>query len=106
MKLDEVANVASILTAVVAAGAAVCYWCDRRSKVRRLEQYLKTEMAKNAGGAAHTMIHLMAELGMAEAEILHASFASRHVKHLVRKDEETGLADVLLFEYSETRKVI
>lgn len=97
--LDALANVASILTALIAAGVSVYVWCDRRRKRMRLEEYLKAER-----GCAHTVVHLMANLGMTEAEILHASFASSHVVHKVRKDYETSLASQLLFEYSEGRK--
>lgn len=97
--LDALASVASILTAVIAAGASVYLWCDKRGKRKRLEDYLKAEC-----GRAHTVVHLMAKLGMSEAEILHASFASGHVVHKVREDSETGLAAQLLFEYSEEGK--
>jgi Ni/Fe-hydrogenase subunit HybB-like protein len=97
--LDAFANIASILTALIAAGASVYLWCERRKKINRLAEYLKKE-----SGHSHTVVHLMANLGMTEAEILHASFASRHVVHKVRKDYETGLASQLLFEYSVEEK--
>lgn len=98
--LDVLANVASILTALIAAGASVYLWSDQRRKRKRLEEYLKAKR-----GHAHTVVHLMAKLGMTEAEIIHASFASSHVVHKVRKDYETGLASQLLFEYSEEKKL-
>lgn len=97
--LNELANVASILTALIAAGASVYLWSDRHGKRKRLEKYLKSERDR-----AHTIVHLMAKLGLTEAEILHASFASSHVVHKVRKDYETGLASQLLFEYLEEKK--
>lgn len=95
--LNILANVASILTALIAVGASLYLWCDRNRKRKRLEKYLKAERA-------HTVVHLMAKLGMTEAEILHASFESSLVVHKIRKDYETGLASQLLFEYSEERK--
>lgn len=94
--LAALANIASVLTAVIASGASAYLWCDKRGKRKRLEDYLKTKR-----GRAHTVVHLMAKLGMSEAEILHASFASNHVVHKVRQDYETGLASQLLFEYSD-----
>ena len=97
--LDALANIASILTAVIAAGASAYFWCDQRRKRKRLEKYLKADP-----GRAHTVVHLMAKLGMTEAEILHASFASAHVVHKVRKDDDTGLASQILFEFSEAKK--
>lgn len=102
--LDAIANLASISTAVVAAGAAIYYWYDRCSKQKRLETYLKAEKVNNPSGKTHTVIHLMAKLGMTEAEILRASFASRHIIHKTRKDDDTGLATKLLFEYSDEPK--
>jgi hypothetical protein len=36
---------------------------------------------------------------MTEAEILHASFASQHVKRTLATDAETGRADAILLEY-------
>lgn len=82
----------------------MCYWCNARSKKKRLDQYLKAEREKNPNNHTHTVIHLMAKLGMTEAEILHASFASRHIVHKTRKDSDTGLAAQLLFEYSDAPK--
>jgi hypothetical protein len=102
--LQALANLASILTALVAAGAAMYYWLDARSKRQRLEAYLQTEKERNPGKHTHTVVHLMAELGMTEAEILRGSFASLHVVHKTRKDYDTGLAAQLLFEYSEVPK--
>lgn len=101
--LNCLADLASILTAVIAAGAAVYYWCDKRSKRKRFEEYLKAE-SQNPDNHSHTVIHLMARLGMTEPEILHASFASKHIVHKIRKDYETGLASQLLFAYSNEKK--
>lgn len=102
--LEILADLASILTAVVATGAAVYYRCDARSKRVRLERYLKSEQEKNSNTGTHTVVHLMAKLGMTEAEVLHASFASEHIVHKTRKDDDTGLAAQLLFEYSSVAK--
>jgi hypothetical protein len=44
----------------------------------------------------------MARLGMTEAEILQASFRSRHVVRHVNINKDTGLADEIIFGYSET----
>lgn len=101
--LDVIANLASILTAVVAAGAAIHYWCDARSKQKRLERYLCAEHDKNPQKCTHTMVHLMAELGMTEAEILRASFASNSITHKIRTDQDTGLAAQLLFAHTSIK---
>lgn len=102
--LDTVSNLASILTAICAAIATVYLWLDQLRKRQRLESYLKKEMLINRDGSCHSVVHLMAELGMTEGEILHASFASRHIVRKSRKDDGTGLASQILFSYSETPK--
>ena len=44
----------------------------------------------------------MADLGMTEAEIFAASFASRHIVRGIRRDRATGFAAEVLFQYRET----
>jgi hypothetical protein len=44
----------------------------------------------------------MADLGMTEAEIFAASFASRHIVRGIRRDRGTGFAAEVLFQYRET----
>jgi hypothetical protein len=43
----------------------------------------------------------MADLGMTEAEIFAASFASRHIVRGVRRDRATGFAVEVSFQYRE-----
>lgn len=101
LNLGEIADVASILTATVAAGAAIIYWHDTCTKQKRLEDYLRAEYERNSDKCSHTIIHLMAELGMTEAEILHASFASKSIIHKRVVDQDTGLAAQLLFAHGK-----
>jgi maltodextrin utilization protein YvdJ len=68
------ANIASILTSIVAAAASVVYWVTRRSRRVRLESYLKAKKERSSIEAFSTTC-LMADLGMTEAEIFAASFA-------------------------------
>src|SRR5215813_6053314 len=105
--LPVLANIASILTAMIAAGASAYLWMDRRSKRLRLEAYLKDEQAKNPQ-EFRSVTRLMAELGMTEAEILAASLSSRRVTRGVRVDKDTGFAAEVLFRYADpipTRRV-
>ena len=37
------ANIASILTSIIAAGASIVFWANKRSKRTRLERYLKAK---------------------------------------------------------------
>jgi hypothetical protein len=94
------ANIASILTSIIAAAASVTYWLNRRSRRTRLENYLKTKKQKSPT-EAFSATRLMADLGMTEAEVFAASFASRHVVRGIRRDRGTGFAAEVLFQYRE-----
>ena len=90
------ANIASILTSTVVVGASVVYWVNKRSGRVRLEGYLKASPS-----VAFSAAGLMADLGMTEAEVFAASFASRHIARGVRRDRATGFAAEVLFQYRE-----
>ena len=94
------ANIASILTSIIAAGASVLFWANKRSNRTRLENYLKAKKEK-APDELFSATRLMADLGMTEAEIFAASFASRHITRGVPKDHDTGFAAEVLFQYRE-----
>jgi hypothetical protein len=104
MILEFAANVAAILTAIAALGAWVYLWRDRCTKQARLERYLLGELRANPNKHTHTTLHLMAELGLTEAEVFRAAFASKHIVRLIRTDKDTGLAAYILFRYSTTPK--
>lgn len=97
------ASIASILTSIIAAGASFAYWANKRSKRTRLESYLKAKKEKSPD-EAFSVTRLMADLGMTEAEIFAASFASRHIARGVRRDPVTGFAAEVLFQYRQTPK--
>jgi hypothetical protein len=96
--LTIVANVASILTAFIAAIAYLRYQCERRKKRERLVKYLREQGGKGDKGQ-RTMTHLIAAVGLTEADIFDAAFASDHIKRTTGKDSETGRASVIFFEY-------
>ena len=93
------ANLASILTAVIAAFGYGKYQLDARCRRKKLEDYLKSEKGKGKDQGQRSALHLMARLGLTEAEILHVSFNSNHITRKIAKDPETSRADALLFEY-------
>ena len=97
------ANIASILTSIIAAGASVVYWANKRSKRTRLERYLKAKKERSPDDAFSTT-RLMADLGMTETEIFAASVASRHVARGIRRDRVTGFAAEVLFQYRENQQ--
>jgi hypothetical protein len=41
------ANLASILTSIIAAGASIVYWANKRSRRTRLESYLRAKKEKS-----------------------------------------------------------
>jgi hypothetical protein len=94
------ASIASILTSMIAAGASFAYWANKRSKRTRLENYLKAKKEKSPH-EPFSATRLMADLGMTEAEVFAASFASRHIARGVRRDPITGFAVEVLFQYRE-----
>lgn len=101
--LEAFANGASIVTAFVALVAAGYVWFDLRRKRQKLERYLK-EVKQSATGSdkgQRTLLHLIAKLGMTEAELLQASFRSKKVQRRLAKDDETGRASAMLLEYVE-----
>lgn len=99
--LETIANLAEIMTALIAAIVAVWYWCDQHQKRMRLENYLKAEKLTNPNNRTHTTLHLMARVGLTEDEILKASFKSKHIARKVHENYDTHLADDLLFEYHD-----
>jgi hypothetical protein len=98
--LQALADLASIITAVIAAGAAGWYLHQRRQKTLRLENYLKAETGGNE--TRGTVTHLAAELGMTEAEVIDAAIRSRHVERSA-SPPLWGAPSMMLFRYSKKR---
>ena len=51
-------------------------------------------------------MHLVAKLGLTEAEILNASFRSRYIARRISSDKDTNLATAILLEYSEAKNLL
>lgn len=100
--LSAAANIASIVTAVIAAWAGITYLYRRRQKRLRLENYLKTRTADTNG--LIRVIELAAELGMTEAEVIDAAFRSSHVA-LFPSANMIGSTPSLLLRYSAKAKL-
>lgn len=99
--LGIIANIAAILTAVIAAYGYGKYCLDRNQKCQQLEKHLKVEKTKGKDSGQRSLLNLMAKVGMTEAELIQASFRSKHIVRKIAKDEETGRADALLLEWKE-----
>jgi hypothetical protein len=101
--LEIASSLAEILTAVVAAFAYAHYRWDQCRKMHKLEDYLRAEKSKNPSKQTHTTLHLMANLGLTEDEILRASFKSKHIRRSLHVNKDTSLADEILFEYNKAQ---
>lgn len=97
--LAVLANTASIVTAGVAAWAYIQYRLRWAKKVKKLEDYLRNETAAGVDKGERTITHLIRELGMTEADILHCASESKVIDRRISMDEETGQAKILHLVY-------
>lgn len=96
--LETAANWAAILTAFV---ATIAYWRFVGAQWSRrvaLERHLREEKLAGQDLGRRTVMHLMANLAMTEAEVLHAGFQSKKITVGSGVDEQ-GRAVRLYFEY-------
>lgn len=96
--LEIAANWAAILTALV---ATVAYWrfvCAQWARQVALEGHLREAKLAGQDLGRRTVMHLMANLAMTEAEVLHAGFQSKKIIVSAGADEH-GRAGRLYFEY-------
>lgn len=98
--LDALGDIAAIFTAGVALWAYIKFRCDQAKKQKKLEEYLKARK-KNNQDYQHSLLHLMARLGMTESELLSASFNSSHINRLLAQNDSTGRAEAILLEYAD-----
>jgi hypothetical protein len=97
--IEIAGNWAAILTAGVATFAFGKYLFDKRARKEALEKYLKGEKSKGEDQGQRSIVHLVARLGMTEAQILEASFQSDKIARRVAADKETGRASDILLEW-------
>ena len=103
--LLTLANLAQVVTGLVAATTGAVYVCKRSSRRRRLEQYLKAERDRDARGVTtfqvgrRTVAHLMAYVAMTESQVLEAGFGNTNLKSFPATDDKNGRAETLYFQY-------
>lgn len=97
--LEIAANWAAILTACVATVAYVRFAAAQWLRRRALEAHLREEKHSGHDHGRRTVMHLMANLAMTEAEVLQAGFQSGKIKVVPGTDDQ-GRAVRLYFEYS------
>jgi hypothetical protein len=103
--LSIISDFAQVITGIIAVIATVWIYCQRCSRRKTLENYLRAELkrSKTSGkGAAHTIIHLMANCSMTEPQILEAAFASSKIEHWLTVDKDTNLAGEMLLRFKDS----
>ncbi len=96
--LEIAANWAAILTALVATIAYGRFVCAQWTRRLVLEEHLREAKLAGQDLGRRTVMHLMANLAMTEAEVLQAGFQSKKITAASGADEQ-GRAVRLYFEY-------
>lgn len=104
-RLSDLGDMASVATAVAAAGAWLYYLCLRCIHRRRLERHLlrAKQSADHAKGEVgrRSVLNTMAYCGMTEAQVLDAAYRSSKIKTAPRTDWSTGYAAGINLEYDD-----
>ncbi|MGB0572683.1 MAG: hypothetical protein ACPGQM_11585 [Alphaproteobacteria bacterium] len=99
--LGFIANIAAIVTALVAFAGSAWYVIERAGKRRRLEAHLKAERDTGKDKGQRSILHLVARVGLTEQEIMQASFRSKHIGRVLTTNKLDGMAKDILFEYHD-----
>jgi hypothetical protein len=100
------ADIAEILTAVVATlGYAYYRWGFINNRLR-LERYLKRKAAESAlnprfknDKGKYSSLHLAAELRIPEDEVIKAGYSSKKLKPIPTQEDGKGRAVAIYFQY-------
>ena len=90
---------AAIFTSVVAIIGYGSYLFSGWARRFALERYLKGEKEVGLDRGQRSILHLIANLGMTEAEILTASFQSNKIIRRLKTGDDTNLATGILLEW-------
>ena len=95
------ADLAAILTSIVAVIGYGRYEYDKCLRRSKLEQYLKLQKSDGEliGKGQRSILHLMAKLGMSESQVYEASFKSKKISRAMKANDETRLVSDILFEW-------
>ncbi|RYG86104.1 MAG: hypothetical protein EON59_10755 [Alphaproteobacteria bacterium] len=93
------ANLAAIITAVIAVWVWLWFRAQRVRRRRRLEQYLREVKLAGDGMGQRTVLHLIGNLRMTEAQVFEAAFDSKVVVTVPGQDH-TGIANRIYFQYT------
>lgn len=98
MNLDIASDLATILTAVIAAGAWFQFQWERHQRRTRLERHLRR--ARDPNGNPATVAELVVDLGMGENDILDAAFRSKRIRRCHRVEGASGRTVAVELEYA------
>jgi len=96
--LEVIANLASIVTAIIATLAWWGFILRKKSQRQMLESYLSRLKRNSDDSGKRTIMHLSARLKMTEQQVLDAAFASSSIHCWLGMDKETGRADCIYLE--------
>lgn len=94
--LDRGADIAEIVTAVVAVWAALSYRRLYGRKIKEIEAELKRAWKNDPKQAGRTTLHLVVKTGLTEKEILAASLKSHFIRRHGQHGQDGQTAKVLL----------
>lgn len=94
------ADLSAVLTAVVAVWLWVRVVWAARKRRKALEDYLRAEKFNDGDKGLRTVLHLMSQLAMTEAEIYAAAFSSKVVKAVPVSEGDTKTAKRIMFQYT------
>jgi hypothetical protein len=92
--------VVTLIAAVIGVSGYLKYRFGLRKKSKRLEEYLRNELAEHKDKGQRSIIQIMKDVGLTEDEIIQISFSNPLVRRRAVMDDN-GLAKQLLFEYNE-----
>jgi hypothetical protein len=102
--LSIASNVAQTVTGIIALWVGVKISLGRRARLQKLERYLQNARREaeegGEGMGARSIIHLMGNCALTEAQVLEAAFANSKIKSWVAANDE-GTAGRLFFQFSD-----
>src|ERR1700733_14978909 len=101
------ANLAEVVTGVVAAAAGIrFFWLARRRRIR-LERHLKQVLeydAVHGGTGRRVPLRLSAELAMTVREVLEAAYVSKKIHRSLAYNPDTRRAAAIFLQYTAEKE--
>jgi hypothetical protein len=101
--LSIASNFAQAATGLLAGAAAIYYFYRKADRRWKMEAYLQEARCAGEQGndmGARSIVHLMGNCTLTEAQVLEAAFSSSKIRSWVTVNDE-GRADRLLFQFND-----